>query len=74
MTALATGTPFESPLWLGTVAYGALVVGALPLPALRRLTERSDLSYGLYIYGWPITQALQEALPDISFAMLCMLA
>lgn len=74
VTALATGTPFESPLWLGTVAYGALVVGALPLPALRRLTERSDLSYGLYIYGWPITQALQEALPDISFAMLCMLA
>lgn len=58
--ALALGT------WLGAWKYAFLIVGPYavialaltPLPWLRRLSRSGDLSYGLYIYGFPLQQAL----------------
>lgn len=39
------------------VAYMTLFVGLLPIPKSRVLSS-GDYSYGLYLYGFPITQAL----------------
>ena len=49
--------------WVAVDAYGALCLAALPLGAVRRVTNRFDISYGLYIYGWTIEQILVDAMP-----------
>lgn len=40
------------------IAYAALVIGALRFPVLTREARNADLSYGLYLYAWPVQQAL----------------
>jgi peptidoglycan/LPS O-acetylase OafA/YrhL len=42
------------PAYFATVAYGTFCLAFLPrwLPS----TGRHDLSYGLYLYGWPMQQ------------------
>lgn len=51
--AVARGTPWFVPAYFATVAYGTFCVAFLArLPA----TGRTDLSYGLYLYGWPMQQ------------------
>ena len=42
-------------MWLAKVSTGRL----------RELTNQIDLSYGIYIFGWPITQTLILTLPTI---------
>lgn len=74
LTWLASGSDAELLMWLIVTAYGALWLGSLHLPGLRRATDNGDISYGLYIYGWPVTQALNERLPDIDLPMLCLLS
>ena len=58
--ALARGTPwFHLPYFLA-LAYGTLYLGfAVRLPQIRR----HDLSYGLYLYGWPAGQLVQSIAP-----------
>lgn len=52
-TAFARGTPAFVPAYFSTVTYGVFCVGFLArLPRI----ERTDLSYGLYLYGWPMQQ------------------
>jgi peptidoglycan/LPS O-acetylase OafA/YrhL len=47
------GTPLFAGAYFLFVAYGVLVLGFLArLPVLRRV----DLSYGVYLYGWPMQQ------------------
>lgn len=57
LLAIATatrGTPWFVPAYFATVAYGTFCFAFLPrwLPS----TGRHDLSYGLYLYGWPMQQ------------------
>jgi peptidoglycan/LPS O-acetylase OafA/YrhL len=54
-------------------------VGLLSLPRLRALTNRADLSYGVYLYGWPAQQSLVRVLgnglyPLAHFSMAALLA
>jgi peptidoglycan/LPS O-acetylase OafA/YrhL len=42
--------------------------GALP-GALARFARRTDISYGTYIYGWPIQQALVALIPGIALSV-----
>jgi len=42
--------------------------------ALSKFTNRTDLSYGLYLYGWPVTQTIVWCLPGISRWQLCALS
>jgi len=52
-------TPFVAPLAL------PLLVAAFalrPLPGLRSVSRAGDLSYGVYIYAFPVQQALMQAL------------
>ncbi|WP_322045274.1 acyltransferase [Paraburkholderia sp. J67] len=47
-------------------AYGLFYIGQLQSPLLAKLRMRDDLSYGLYLYGWPVTQLLALWLPSIA--------
>jgi peptidoglycan/LPS O-acetylase OafA/YrhL len=63
-------TPFyKAALYLVT-AWGVLVLALAP-PLTGRLVEPSaDLSYGVYLYGWPIQQALHALLPAMNATVL----
>ncbi|WP_213307457.1 acyltransferase family protein [Paraburkholderia sacchari] len=57
VTRLATST---------TGAYLLFYIGQLQSPWLAKLRTRDDLSYGLYLYGWPVTQLMAHWLPSIA--------
>jgi peptidoglycan/LPS O-acetylase OafA/YrhL len=51
--ALSRGSVWFVPAYFATVAYGVFCLAfRAPLPRI----ERTDLSYGLYLYGWPMQQ------------------
>ncbi|TBN56914.1 acyltransferase [Glaciihabitans arcticus] len=59
---------------LGTLplAYLLLVLGtALPL---QKVGSRFDVSYGVYIYGWPVQQLIALALPGLPLPLFILLA
>lgn len=55
---LLTPTPLGPVAWVLGLGYGALTLATLRLGPLTRLTSRWDLSFGLYIYAWPVQQLL----------------
>lgn len=64
--ALLHATPvFKASLFLAE-AYGVLAVALSPALARPGLDLRADLSYGTYLYGWPIQQAFVQLAPGIS--------
>lgn len=57
--ALARGTPWFHLPYFATLCYATLWLAFVPrLPVLRH-----DLSYGLYLYGWPSAQLVQLYAP-----------
>jgi peptidoglycan/LPS O-acetylase OafA/YrhL len=70
--ALALGTQAFYPLAVAAICYGtywfAYVVPALPWP------KRIDYSYGLFLYGFPVQQALLALWPRLGPWSLCALA
>lgn len=55
--AMARGTPWFHLPYFALLCYGTLVVALLPrLPRIRH----TDLSYGVYLYGWPAAQLVQS--------------
>ena len=58
---LALLSPFGWPFAILALGYGALVL-ALRLPPLPRL---GDISFGLYIYGWPAAQMVVHLWPGL---------
>jgi peptidoglycan/LPS O-acetylase OafA/YrhL len=46
------------------VAYIVVFVGMLPLPRIY-LLQTGDYSYGIYLYGFPIAQALLAVSPSL---------
>lgn len=63
--AAAWGTMLEPLVTYVSVGYLVLCFSALPLGGLRRLCGRADLSYGIYIYGWPAGQLLLLSVPGL---------
>jgi peptidoglycan/LPS O-acetylase OafA/YrhL len=49
------------------VVYATLFVGMIRFPRVR-LLQSGDYSYGLYLFGFPITQALAAAYPSLQTA------
>jgi peptidoglycan/LPS O-acetylase OafA/YrhL len=53
---------FQSPLmrFIGYVAlpYVFFYLASLPLPSLRKFAKFGDFSYGLYVFGFPVQQAI----------------
>ncbi len=55
--AVARGGPWFHLPYFALLCYGTLFVAFVPrLPAIRH----DDLSYGLYLYGWPAQQLVQQ--------------
>lgn len=60
IAALARGTPWFHLPYFAIACYGTLWLAFVPkLPQIRR----NDLSYGLYLYGWPAAQLVQHSSP-----------
>ena len=53
---LPTGWFVEATAFFGS--YSIIAFGYLAPAAFRKLAARGDVSYGVYIYGWPIQQLL----------------
>jgi peptidoglycan/LPS O-acetylase OafA/YrhL len=63
LTLLLTSTFCYKPLMFLTESYAALVFALGP--GAGRLPEpKADVSYGTYLYGWPVQQALHAAFPQ----------
>ncbi|WP_161142804.1 acyltransferase family protein [Propylenella binzhouense] len=67
---LAGRTPIGPLAYVLLAAYGALLFGTLPAGALGRWTRHTDISYGTYIYGWPVQQMLVGFFPGWSMFAL----
>jgi peptidoglycan/LPS O-acetylase OafA/YrhL len=51
-----------------------LVAGGRTYGPFTRLTGKTDLSYGIYIYGWPVQQTLVTLFPEMGGAGLIALS
>ncbi len=47
-----------------------IYIGTRSWPVMRRAGRFGDLSYGIYIYAWPVQQITVAYLPDAPFALL----
>ncbi len=64
-SALAHGTfPFAA-LMFAAEAYAAIWLALAPGLSTARLEPKADLSYGTYLYGWPVQQALHSLFPAL---------
>lgn len=63
--ALSWGTALEPLTSYFAIGYLVLCFSALPLGPVRRLCGRGDLSYGVYIYGWPLGQLVLLSIPGL---------
>lgn len=67
---LALGSRWLSVAAALFVGYGAIYVASIDLGPLRQLANRYDLSYGTYVYGFPVTQTLLALEPTLGVGSL----
>jgi peptidoglycan/LPS O-acetylase OafA/YrhL len=68
--ALLVHTPlYKAALYLGT-AWGVLVLALAPVLTRWRTEPAADISYGVYLYGWPVQQMLYALLPTTGALLL----
>lgn len=60
---------YKASLYLVT-AWGVLVLALAPALTRRSVEPPADLSYGVYLYGWPVQQALHALYPTLSAVTL----
>ncbi len=63
--ALARDTGLESLALIVFTTTLALAVASVPFGRLAERTRETDISYGTYIYGWPVMQLMISFLPDL---------
>ena len=59
------GTRFGVPVMLVATALVVITLGTRRYGAVSQLTDRYDLSYGVYVYGWPVGQTVLLLAPAI---------
>jgi peptidoglycan/LPS O-acetylase OafA/YrhL len=52
--------------WMAVLAYLLLAAAFLPSGVVRKYNLLGDYSYGVYIYAWPVQQAIKTLRPGIS--------
>ena len=62
------------PLEWFTLPYMVIGVGRMSLPVVRRAGRFGDISYGLYLYAFPVQQAVLAFMPGLSFPILTCVA
>ena len=60
---------YKAALYLVT-AWGILVLALAPALTRRSVEPPADLSYGVYLYGWPVQQALHALFPALGAVAL----
>lgn len=60
---------YKAALYLVT-AWGVLVLALAPALTRRSVEPPADLSYGVYLYGWPVQQALHALYPSLGAVAL----
>ncbi len=63
--AYGYGTAYYPLLFAAALLYGVLWLAYVPGGAIRRFNDWGDYSYGLYIYAFPVQQALVALWPEI---------
>lgn len=69
-------TPIEEIVSYFAVGYLVLYLASIPIDWLRKITSKADLSYGIYIYGWPIGQVvllIEPAMGPILLAVISLI-
>lgn len=67
-------TAFEAAAYIVLTAHLVILAGARDYGLFSIYSRRSDLSYGTYIYGWPVQQSLVAILPGIGSYSLLLLS
>jgi peptidoglycan/LPS O-acetylase OafA/YrhL len=67
--ALASTSLYKAALFLVT-AWGVLVLALHPALTRNGFEPAADLSYGVYLYGWPAQQLLYALFPTLGAAVL----
>jgi len=65
VVALAQATPAYKALLYLVTAWGVLVLALAPPLTRWRSEPPADLSYGVYLYGWPVQQAFVALFPTV---------
>ncbi|MCX7318003.1 MAG: acyltransferase family protein [Hyphomicrobiales bacterium] len=63
------GTSLSPVVAIVAVAHVAIVAGSIDYGVVSRWSRRNDLSYGTYIYGWPVQQAIMTVSPGLSLTV-----
>ncbi len=66
LTWMVLGTGIERVVSPIAAGYAALLLGCVPLGRVREFTNRNDISYGVYIFGWPASQTLMHLYPALN--------
>lgn len=69
-TWLCAGTFLYKTLLFVASGYGIVWLALSPALARFSYEPRADLSYGVYLYGWPVQQSLHALLPTAAAATL----
>jgi peptidoglycan/LPS O-acetylase OafA/YrhL len=69
-TWLAHGGAFYKALLFITEAYGCIYLAVAPGLSTPALNIKTDLSYGVYLCGWPVQQALQQYFPGAAIPVM----
>lgn len=69
-TWMTQGLPLNAELARAAIVYGAVSLATGSTRLGRRVASGGDYSYGLYLYGWPVTQMIVWALPGMSVTAL----
>jgi peptidoglycan/LPS O-acetylase OafA/YrhL len=65
-TWIAADTALYRPLLFAAEAYGVIYASLMAMLARPALEPPADLSYGVYLYGWPVQQMLDQFFPAAS--------
>jgi peptidoglycan/LPS O-acetylase OafA/YrhL len=68
--AAASGTFAYKTLLFVATSYGMMWLALAPVLTRRSYEPRADLSYGTYLYGWPVQQSLHALFPATAALVL----
>jgi peptidoglycan/LPS O-acetylase OafA/YrhL len=65
---------WDIPVEWVTLPYMALCFGRMSMPVVRRAGRFGDLSYGMYLYAFPVQQVILGAAPRFGYPILACMA
>lgn len=70
LASVSLGTALAAPLFAAATGYAALVLGRHGFGIVGAFARRADLSYGTYVWGWPVAQILIATVPGLTSTSL----